>query len=38
VAEKVLSFNSVGKIKNYLSGKIGEIDKSLVELYAELNL
>ncbi|HUU28598.1 MAG TPA: phosphoenolpyruvate--protein phosphotransferase [archaeon] len=35
VAQIVLSFNSVGKIKNYLSSRIEEIDKSLIELYAE---
>jgi phosphotransferase system enzyme I (PtsI) len=35
VADKILSFNSIGTIKNYLSAKIGEIDKSLIELYAE---
>jgi phosphotransferase system enzyme I (PtsI) len=35
VAAEVLAFESAGKIKNYLTSKIGEIDKSLIELYAE---
>ncbi len=35
VADKVLTFNSVGKIKNYLAQQVEEIDKGIIELYTE---
>jgi len=35
VAEKVLSLNSVGKIKNYLLQEVEDIDKSIKGLYGE---
>ena len=35
VADKVLTFNSVGRIKNYLAQQVEEIDKGIIELYSE---
>ncbi|MBN2290561.1 MAG: phosphoenolpyruvate--protein phosphotransferase [Candidatus Glassbacteria bacterium] len=35
VADKVLSLNSVGKIKNYLLAEVEEIDKGIKGLYGE---
>ena len=35
IAEKVLSLNSLGRIKNFLLHKVEEIDKSITGLYEE---
>jgi len=35
IADKVLTLNSVGRIKNYLAQQVEEIDKGIIELYTE---
>ena len=35
VADKVLTLNSVGRIKNYLAQQVEDIDKGIIELYTE---
>ncbi|MFH1068515.1 MAG: phosphoenolpyruvate--protein phosphotransferase [Candidatus Glassbacteria bacterium] len=35
VAERVLTFNSVGKIKNYLAQQVEQIDRDIIGMYVE---